>query len=352
MTILLRTAERMILLGMLTLTCAYGGVADLPDSERALYERLLEEYPKALEKLILKNFECTGTMEDYELVKGERTSLRRWEINCRILDGFGLVERRPDMVGDRSAPRLPFETEVGCETPRYMFHLQRSAENSPWTVRAHSASKRDMEMAMVLVGTYCRNFVDATHAVREVPFEKLFDGSTCDVLSVRPGDDNTVRVELQLGKDPWWFYDTASVTLDPDFGWTIREYTLTNDVPEQAWVEVTKGTVESQEWMTAAGETVIFPKSVTIRYEAVPAASDVHDDEFDTVSIEHIEFHTISLGTVSPEDFTLAAYGLPEMPLQGVPRSRRTMLWWFIALNVSAAAFFLSVWYRRKKSEA
>ena len=343
---LFRTGVRWFVLST-TLTCAYGaGLADLPDSELALYERLLEEYPKALEKLVLKNFECTGTLEEYRLTEDDETSRERYAVTCRILEGFALCERRLEMATGSSARRRRFESEVICEAPRYMFRLQRSAENSPWTVRAHSASKRDMELAMVLVGTVCKDYVNATHCLLEIPFEELIDGSTCEILSVRPDDAGTVKVEFDLDKEHWW-YDSGSVTLVPELGWTVQEYTLVKNFSEIAATRTVRGRVETKNWKTEAGETVIFPK--TVSYTIDTTGTDESGKPLDVIDSANIEFHTISPGTVTPEDFTLAAYGLPEMPLQSVPRSRRTMLWWFIALNVSAAAFFLSVWYRRKK---
>jgi hypothetical protein len=147
--------------------------------------------------------------------------------------------------------------------------------------------------------------------------------------SVRDGEAELVQIdftnEVETCKESGYVY------LDPEKSWAIRKVeVLSLSKPSGAPVQF-ESTVDYQK----VGENAYFPK----RLEFVGKTRKADRYEHAIVEMSKIE-----VGKVSPEIFTLMAYGLPDIPLTPVRTSSsfsfRNPLFWG-ALIAAVASFAL-----------
>jgi hypothetical protein len=224
-----------------------------------------------------------------------RTSLAR--------DGRSVKVEEFTQVGRRSDP---FAT-IRCANERYAFLLEKPTEDSAYLIRDLSSPERGetvealRDLYAVHLGPYAA-FSQRIAAILARPDTRL-----TDAVRVDRGDRSLVRIHFEFRLTPRDPLCPAWILLSPDEGWILEEYEgmfgTKHDRPRRGRVEYD---------VDRKGRRL--PRRVVFEH---------------STSCWVYEIERIDVGKPSdPEDFTLAAYGLPE-PAE--PPSKMRIAYWLFA---------------------
>ena len=286
-----------------------------------LKRRFLAEYSDAYHRLSapLGNITVKGreTGRDVRLTAAEMSELSadapiRWshavdrarlyrEVDfVRYIRGDSrLLEKSPASKKDRDA--VP-EREVCCYSPSYTFRLWRPNGSDAYQILLYSNEESVMERHGGITDALILSGLGAAYRVNGARMCSLPNHSDCLTFS-SPSADGTVRVDFH-GLPRKLFYESGWVVLNPGLDWAITEYSVVDRNPG-AICTIT-GKVTYGEW----GEPPFaFPKKVEKEFVFVRNDGGVY------LKRETLEIREIQRNNVGPEQFTLPAFGLPDLPV-------------------------------------
>ena len=217
----------------------------------------------------------------------------------------------------------PREERVVCSNPDYAFRLSRRLETDPWVVTYIGSTTPRIEEALdsdALVLAQYGLYIEGQYLPELI--EK--PGVTVQSFVAEQSSDDTIVVldlkchGVQHGDTDWWVR-TASIVLDRDRNWMIRNYE----------VKASQNNKESDihAVYTYAEASDGVPKLVSVRRSTSRAV------------VEHI-FNKVSFGNVSEAEFTLGFYGLEYGGLKNSPEGMSLPL---VILNVGVIVALLAI---------
>ena len=283
---------------------------------------------------VLKNIECHATQEEYteleEVISDQTRSTARF---C-FLGKSGLSVHR---FQKRTLRGRPISANIYCSTSDYYFHLHQLTPNGTYLVREYGADQESIDRGEFAVGVFASFFVRAAFELRDLPIATLLEDPKCTlVMSSEPQRPDAVKVEFQFSDDEFW-YDSGWFVVDPSLGWSVRKYEIRDREPGKTRIGIVRGNVEC-DLLPKSG--IAFPKMVEI------ATTSEDGDSSGDVHVEIAHMNSIEQGKLTPEDFKLSAFGLPDVPPPSLdsPPSRRWI--WLIAINLGLLVLIGGMWWK------
>ncbi len=258
--------------------------------------RFRTEYPAAVSKLrkSLENLAARGAFENHNSGSDVKGTVRFWHLNDWAKCEFLRATRE----------------EARCFSADKSFILERQNHQLPWHVKqvygSYRADKRALPSRMFQIDQYCNAlFFSASHDDWET---WVFDQSVI-IDSVQPLDSTAsldeLRVVVRAHKKerpaPSWA-NSGAVTLAPSRSWAICASTM-EIIVENAISWTNSSVVEPRNW-----NGVWFPERIELR------STTVTNDGQSLTGTQIFTCEDVTLGQVTPADFTMTSYSLPELP--------------------------------------
>ncbi len=336
-----------VLVAALSLWSCAGARADDP----ALRQRVLAEYPRKFAELQSRYEHSTGKVLE-RIVRHVMPPVRP-DQKGRIPKLKPLREREYEFLCSRperarvllrylSAPKRVLEY-VACFNERYGYMLTRFVGRPEYAV---SSIDQDGVAERNACEIYLNPFLGAPYQLSLLPTMQFLEGKHVRSLEFSKVDRNgkpCIKVVFDAGPvfegnqtdgHEGWFI------LSPDERWVVREYMIRQrPAPGKA-----HGTIDYE------GELEGYPLLKRIKQESLPLNNDANPVQTTTFEVRELHF------VQAPEsDFTLAAFGLPELldppagetgraapapgatPNAGVRRSSNAGVW-YLALGCATLA--------------
>lgn len=309
--------------------------------------QLVAEYDESIVSLRqpLENLRVRGVRRDTAVENDVQLKDASVQVTIFVMkDDIQCVHSRYQNSGPDNAR----EERVFSSSGTYAFQLDRMVDQKPYVIKRvrftneTPNSDESQRTTQATMQSHARVFTDATYrfvdvSVADLLAEKNFDITEIeDVDGEGQGTDSRIRVNFKILEGDF-APGTGHVILDPAFSLAISEFHLHNAGAEV--LRIINGKVACRRWgMT--GE--IFPELASIQTRIEPNRSSEHA-EF----LKEMRFTEVEPGAVTPAQFTLAAYNVPEVARPGLEPSRRR--WLLMAANaVLFVAGALWLLFRRK----
>ena len=300
--------------------------AALAIEDDALLKRVKAEYPAALNRLESSFRTVRGSGKSRVVIplpkSAERTIVAEFSFAFRG-DSRRVVRRFTDTSPERTGSR----GEAYCINPTYSFSLSRDEPDKPYLLNGFATSGKDSVVATLraLAGDY----VDAPFMVDGFAISRLMAAPGFRFSRASPASEGgleLIKLEFDCpnpdrGSNPEpWIY-AGSLIVAPAKAWRLQyaEYFV-----HQSLKRMFKVTIDYGE----SNGDVPLPKKVAV------------------VEPSHLtrtwEFDELSLAPTPEAEFTMAAFGLPDLMSQpGVDQSRSHLGYWFVGLAIAGiiAAF-------------
>jgi hypothetical protein len=234
---------------------------------------------------------------------------------------------------DGELPKGSPASEVYCKNSKYSFTLRREANDSPYTVSGFT--KTDDKDIDETIEAYLEQYLIGPYAVFGLPMSKIMADPSFAIRSVSEATNagqKLVRIEYDYHPENI-LLRSGWVLVRPDKGWALQEY-------ETRFGDRGRTITGTVEYETEKGAFV--PQRVV--QDAPPF--------LDTKPFRHtFEFQKIDFRGLPEKEFTLSAFGLPEMGETGTKDYRsHTTAWIFggaaVALLVAVIMRKMAVKYR------
>jgi hypothetical protein len=296
------------------------------DNDAELIARFREEVPREW-PVVQKwgvSLECSGVLTRTLTPQGKPPKTTTKKVTCRRKDDNMLIEvRRRD------------EVSVGGSNPKYSFHVTREGkEDGPWVISnvfASGDAKESIKKSFQWYSYYC---VNPCVSLPGIPRADVFREQGFHITGMEQfRSDGREAVRIRFSYTPQAHSaepESGWMVLLPEEHWTIMEFeVLYPNIPRTLHGNITYGDrLGACRAIRRFNLTIQNPKS---------------RDEY------LFETTQVSTCSLSDQDFTLPAFGLPEVTSASVARSR---LWfWFIAISglFLLLGVFLRRWSRRKQ---
>jgi hypothetical protein len=291
--------------------------------------RVRDEYPSALKHLNRTFSHVNGsflaTIRTWKTDAPGEVSTRVWKMKF-VVDGPRKKLEKINITDDGSSKTYK---RLYCVTPNLSFYIVQQDPKATQTIKQLVANSDDALL---------RNIDQSISHCVESPFraffriDRIFEEWTVKLQRssyVNVNGSRLIEAEYLWSSKPGKVgpLQPAKLTLllSPDEGWALYAYEIkTSKSTLSGTVEYEKNTQKS-----------ITPKRVT---------------EKTNTSENIFEIQKFILGASTPDEFTLAAVGLPNIDVPGKNRSRSNAgLWFFgLALLGFSAAFALAAWNSRR----
>jgi hypothetical protein len=284
---------------VLALTVSFAVLIGRPltgNGDDQLRARLLTEAPQAWAKISTwaEHLEMTATDRSERGNVHGRTDrhIKLSGENCLVI----LTYFEPDGTAARE--------DVFCRNARYSFQLRRASSKLPWLVQRFGRTPNaDIEKIFEMLSANV--FSKPQLSVGPMYFPEFFGKEPFvikEVKSRRQGTTELVSVSFECvlpnGEKPFRWLSRGTVTLNPDLGWTVQDCDVDvecSDGLTQHWSQHNDLT------SPAGGSPVLKSQRRKLRMEGIPDS---------TITLE---VNDLSTRTIPEEEFTLTAFGLPEM---------------------------------------
>jgi hypothetical protein len=228
----------------------------------------------------------------------------QWKVRCRFIDS--------------SPERKSSRDQVYCQNPQYGFMLERSDEAKPYSLKVYvpddssSEMDRERESYLPVLAPSCYLY---PHRLLDLIGRPDFRYTKA--AEVDEDGQRLIRVEFALSAKDAPVH-SATLFIRPDLGWAVvrSEYFLS---PGQKRPFVT---------------TAEYGRSI----DGIPIATKVTSRGVtDHSPSKDYELHELSPGPTPASEFTLSAFGLPEMGTTGASSYQDRTIYWLLG----AAALFL-----------
>ena len=319
--------SRSIVQPILTLlSCLWNAGSPASADESRLKEQVLSEYPKAIARM----------EESYSRVHGEgdltmvfkhgmpEEQVKRFRISFARNGNLKKLVRSFEGELPKGAPA----SEVYCGNSKYTFTLRREAKESPFIVSGFG--KPDDEDIDETIEAYVEQYLIASHAVFGMRISTIMADPSFSIQKaseVTQGGQKLIRVDYDYQPEKI-LLRSGWVLVCPEKGWALQEYeTQIGNRGRRI-----KGTVEFER----EEKGIAVPRRVT--EEAPPF--------LDTQPFQHtFEFEKIVFRGIPEKEFTLSAFGLPEMGETGIKDYRSHTVVWI--LGGAAVALLAAVIMRK-----
>ena len=293
--------------------------AALAIEDDALLKRVKAEYPAALNRLESSFRTVRGSGKSRVVIPlpkaAERTIVADFSFAFQ-----GTSRRVVRWFTDTSPERTGSRGEAYCINPTYSFSLSRDDPDKPYLLNGFETSGKDSvdETLMALAGDY----IDMPFMVDGVAISRLMAAPGFRFSRASPvseGGLELIKVEFDcpnpdrgVRPKPWVY--AGSLILAPSETWSLRsaEYYF-----HPSLKRMFKSTIDYQK--TTGG--VPLPKKVAV----VEPSNLTRTWEFDE----------LSLASTPESEFTMTAFGLPDlMNRPGVDQSRSHLGYWFVGLAI------------------
>jgi len=266
------------------------------------------EYAVAVQRLEkpLTNLRCKGTVKWKVTGNAAPTGLFCEADSEHLVKG---TSRLALFNYDRQHSSAGYDgTKVLCQTPSYTFKLQRSVRDRPYVITRFETDKVNMARAGIEVVVLNDIYMFAAIAADAPKIKDYLGDPSVKIVRVSKGvqqHPELVEVAFDFTGSSYG-YKSGRVILDTTLDWAIREYELVLAVGDEAtWRSTHKCTVLCQRW---GPSRFVFPKRVIYMTDAgTPDGTKQVKDE------KEVEFSEVVLNKVSDAQFTLAAFGLPDL---------------------------------------
>lgn len=252
-------------------------------------------------------------------------------------------ERRRAVIEKVNEPTI----RVGCKNDRYRFQLRRPEKSPLYLIesietgraRADVLPWNDLDAYFVL---YAESFINAPIKVEGFVLPEIVTKPdfVCESAEeVDRGGVQLIDVHFRYRHQEPGFIplEDAHVLLDPENGWSVIEYSVENsDVVYNANVTYSEAIVP--------GAMFRHPIKVvaTIRSAGRQKSSDVTENEY---TLDEITF-----GAIDDREFTLSAFGLPEVSEKGPPARSGARLWTLLTINAAFVLILVGLYFLRQKA--
>jgi hypothetical protein len=291
----------------------------------SLKEMVLREYPQALNALENRFLSVKGVVRSSIAIRridGDRLSNETATFECKLPYMSRVVRDREDTQKKKR------EQLVICYNRDYSFELSKHHTNSGWFISFFENNLNGKsKLAKGAMFTSLLQYLNAPFLMYVPRLSSLFaeEGfSVRAVTRVRDGDKQMLKVEFDRKPD--------SKGRKGSHGWFVVS-------PDEAWV------LHSFEYQDKNGNSY----SGTMEYAGVERGVPVPKRVVHTIrggrdprpSVFTYDFDELSFVDVPDRDFTLDAFGLPELAQSGGRSTRGSPARWFFALSLAAMAIAL-----------
>ncbi|HUY32583.1 MAG TPA: hypothetical protein VMV69_07350 [Pirellulales bacterium] len=232
------------------------------------------------------------------------------------------------------------ESRVVCMTPARFFQLDRPLGGASYVIRAfddgNDSNRRRKYKAIIEITTDA--FVEAALRMDDPVTMLLTNEGVANVVKMDVAKiDRGGRpyIELRCDFSEASNYERARATLDPDLDFAVCDYEIViRGTPGARCIR--KGLVECERWV---GDGYVFPRRVRIEDDTVLPEGEHY------WSVQEIEFQEVLLDEVDDSQFSLTAFGIPEIALKLKRGLYPFDRWYFWALI--GAAVLGSLYLRR-----
>ena len=230
-----------------------------------------------------------------------------------------------------SNPNNLFVEEVWGQNLKYQFRLQKLAPDDPFAIKDYvQPSKSDDDSATGRYNARCGVYLNASHTIIGEPLSTLLDDpgfTITETKRVEHQGKDMIRIAFQCTDKMKvdWTIRSGSLIVCPAEGWPIYRWdALRGKIGVPAWSEV--------EYSEPIVE-VALPRRVHTEITG-DASAGKHDFFFDNIGVAQL-----------PEgDFTLSAFGMPEVGSVKTLGDRSLAFWFF---GFAAFALIVAVILRR-----
>lgn len=236
----------------------------------------------------------------------------------------------------------PTNARVVCRSRNGAFALEKSVKDAPYALSffddgdSQARARLAVEFEMIEA---IDSQIEAATRVYDMPVASLLDGGATirSVETAASEGKPYVEVVFELPSDS--NYKDARVRFDPSWDWAITDYEIAvkSDVPVKKSART--GHVEYQR----LSDGHVFPRVVRVETESIlPSGKRAY-------AARTTKLLEVRQGGVTDSQFTLAAYGLPEMAPRGQNRYYPLNRWYFWLLIVIG---IVCVIYLRRRTRA
>lgn len=318
---------------------AHSASGNVNEGRETLKSRLISEYPAHAARLraAVENIHCKFRGEA-SFVSPKRNvqhlssgDFYRKGASREVIRAFGADDE--NFAGQEN---------VFCATPERAFELGKLAPETQYFVKALKETGKGDEGGgtSVKAAFYIDAILLAALQTQQLAVTELLErASTVNVEHVDQGGKSYLRVVLQMPEQEFG-YKTCTLLLDPEMEYAVHEYEAERWPPrgaEPGRVSREKELVECQR----TKEGYVVPRHVR-QEETISLASGET-----TSTTREYRVEVVSIGDVDDAQFTLAAFGLPEIALRGKAHWYPLDRWYFwLLVGVS----FFGWMYVRKKA--
>jgi hypothetical protein len=293
--------------------------------DASLREMFLRDYPQALKTLESRLSNAKGVVKRSE-VRGNKArtivSSRTLTFECKLPYMARVVSDGETTVTKSDVKTSTHIGSAPCYNRDYSFELSREGANNDWSVSSFDSDPTaKSRMENIVMYPFLYKYLNAPFSLVGWRLSSLLSEERFSVRAVsrvRDGDKQMLRVEFDRRPDAkgregfhGWF------VVSPDEAWVVRSFEYMDELKNSG-----RGTVE----YGAVQRGVPVPKRV------------VHDQRGRAANLEATyDFEEISLVDVPDRDFTLAAFGLPELAQSSRASARGPAPWLFVLSFLAAA---------------
>jgi hypothetical protein len=316
-------------------------------TDGALRDRVLREYPGALTALEAHFSRAKG------IVRRRSVRVKGPPRERALPDERFVFELRPDMArvvierqfaaGKTASTR---KDAALCYNRDYTFQLKKEGENSAFFLSSFSWNKAaDPDEGARRTHRRINGYLNAPFSLANTSLRELFalEGfSVGNVSRVGDGPGERLRVEFDTGpvakprtRHRGWFIVSPAeawvlcsfeVAIDPRM---IKRGTITYS-GTHGGVPLPKQVVYTHEVLADSGQKAP-PKKIA------PGSPGASNDDGPGTSVETYDFDELTIAAMPDGDFTLAAFGLPEVGA-AAPRAPGNLTLWLFGLACAAMA--------------
>lgn len=305
------------------------------EADAELEALFLAEYPAAYKELekVVDNIECSGHL--IRPYYRSDVTLRVKQRSAAIIFEYDRQDRIPDYPDAR----------VYCITPEYAFRLDKPKRSGDFVVREIGRRERQMQTAKALRLVRIYQFVFAAFYVRGKPALNIISDPSFDIVTISESTtDSLDTIEIDFVHD--WSqtteFQSGRMVFIPSLDWALTEWEIAVADKNSEAVRVDAARIDVRRW---DGSGFVFPKTVEITTRLKNAGGDSSE------LTDRVKFEQVTLDTVEDEQFTLGAFGIPDVPLTAGKSNYpfTSKIFWILLLNAVVCAVLLFLLYRHRR---